>query len=123
MGCIGGIIAAIFGVVLIATISQAGAPAPFVLFGVVFIVLALLGSLYNFYNTTSKNRFSEYDITSEHEESDPIASALGHERPGPRNRKPRQNDLPRKIEGGFCPYCGTPVEPDFDYCPNCGKDI
>ncbi|MFW6128899.1 MAG: zinc ribbon domain-containing protein [Candidatus Aminicenantaceae bacterium] len=22
-----------------------------------------------------------------------------------------------------CPYCGRPLEPDFDYCPSCGKKV
>jgi len=22
---------------------------------------------------------------------------------------------------GFCPYCGSPIEADFEYCPKCGR--
>lgn len=29
----------------------------------------------------------------------------------------------RKFEGDYCPYCGQKVEPDFVFCPSCGKSI
>ena len=22
---------------------------------------------------------------------------------------------------GFCPYCGSAIQPDFEYCPKCGR--
>ena len=22
---------------------------------------------------------------------------------------------------GFCPYCGNAIQPDFEYCPKCGR--
>lgn len=25
--------------------------------------------------------------------------------------------------GGFCPDCGYPVNPDFEYCPKCGRRL
>ena len=40
MGAVGGIAAAVFGVVWIGMAMSMGAPAPFALFGVVFIVVA-----------------------------------------------------------------------------------
>lgn len=29
----------------------------------------------------------------------------------------------RRFEGGRCPFCGTAVQPTYDYCPSCGEDI
>jgi hypothetical protein len=29
----------------------------------------------------------------------------------------------KKTGGANCPYCGRPLEPDFDYCPGCGRKI
>ena len=119
MGGIGGIAVAVFGVIWTVGAASMGAPGFFVLFGVVFVVMAIAGIAYNFYNATQKNRMSSFDITTGNEESDPIAKALGHSS----DTKPSENSAPRKFEGDFCPFCGTKVNADFDYCPKCGKDI
>ncbi len=122
MGAMGGIVVAVFGVFWTIGAASMGAPGFFVLFGVFFVVMAIAGVAYNAYNATQKNRMSDFDITTENEESDPIAQTLGHA-PRPSSRELSANENPRKFEGGFCPYCGTKVRPDFDYCPKCGKDI
>jgi hypothetical protein len=122
MGGIGGIAAAIFGVIWTIGAASMGAPGFFVLFGVVFVGMATAGVIYNFYNATQKNRMSDFDITSANEESDPIAQALGHSSDTP-DRKRSGSGFPRKFEGDFCPFCGANVRSEFDFCPKCGKDI
>ncbi|MCU0914021.1 MAG: zinc ribbon domain-containing protein [Planctomycetes bacterium] len=122
MGVVGGIAAAVFGVIWMMGAASAGAPPSFTLFGLVFVGLAIAGVVYNACNATQKNRMSEFDITTPDEEQDPIARALGHAPRAPGNKKPESNE-PRKFEGEFCPFCGARARPDFDYCPKCGKDI
>jgi len=137
MGGIGGIGAAVFGVFWIFFALSIGAPPIFALFGILFIVMAIAGSIYNFSNATRKNRFSTFDITSGEEESDPLTKAFGHEkkdyRKGSTYRRreesspvepaPPSSESPRQYEGNYCPFCGEEVKPEFDFCPQCGKDI
>ncbi len=122
MGAVGGIAAALFGVIWMLGAASAGAPASFVLFGVVFIGLAIAGVAYNVYNATQKDRMSTFDITKEDEEQDPIARALGHA-PRPPDEDETHDKKARRFEGEFCPFCGAKASPEFDYCPKCGKDI
>jgi hypothetical protein len=126
MGGIGGLVAAAFGVVWTVGALSMGAPAFFALFGVGFILLALGGAAYNFYNAAAKNRVSEFEVTHHTEESDPLASMLGREPHRPNGATPSETAAapkPRRFAGDFCPFCGTRVEASFDYCPKCGKDI
>ncbi|MGQ9778577.1 MAG: zinc-ribbon domain-containing protein [Bacillota bacterium] len=121
MGGIGGIVAAVFGVIWTVGAISMGAPSIFPLFGLVFIVAALGGAVYNFYNAASRNRMSTFDITAGNEETDPIAEALGYaDRPASVDRAPAG---PRRFPGEYCPFCGMKVGADFNYCPKCGRDI
>ena len=116
-GVIGGVVAAVFGVFWTTTAAQMRAPPFFVGFGFVFILLALGGAIYNFYNATSRNRFSEWDITGPHEERDPLdISSPSHvsEAAEPSAGKPSDS---------FCPSCGRAVQSTFAYCPKCGKPL
>jgi hypothetical protein len=130
MGAIGGIIAIAFGIFWIAMASSMGAPPFFIAFGVLFIVAAIAGVIYNAYNATAKDRVSNYEITTDREEQDPISRALGHGPAAPPSPPPDAaragGDSPgegRRFEGSFCPYCGAGVQGDFNFCPKCGKDI
>ena len=122
MGAIVGVVAVLFGFFWIIAAASSGAPGIFVLFGVIFIFIAIAGIIYNLYNTAARNRISTFDVTTEGEGSDPIADALRHSSRSSEGEK-KQNDKPRKIQGDFCPYCGAKAQQDFDYCPQCGKDI
>lgn len=122
IGGIGGIAAAVFGVIWTVGAAAMGAPGFFVLFGIIFVVMAIGGMVYNFYNATRKNRFSTFDITTGSEEVDPIARAMGHAPDKPAENG-AEGSQPRKFEGDFCPFCGARVTSEFDYCPKCGKDI
>ena len=122
MGGVGGIVAAVFGVIWTGAALSMGAPPFMALFGVVFVLAALGGALYNFFNAASKNRLSNFDITTGAEESDPLADALGHT-PAAKDRQATSAGTPRRIAGDFCPFCGAKVEASFAFCPKCGKPI
>lgn len=90
-----------------------GAPPFFVAFGVLFILCAIGGAIYNLYNATSSNRFSVYDITEDGEEPDPLEPNTSHSAStSSSTEKPR-----------FCPSCGTALKENFEFCPQCGKDV
>lgn len=117
MGVWGAVVAVIFGLFWTASASGMGAPAIFPVFGVLFIITAIIGGVYNYKNATGKNRYSSFDITEEGEESDPLSQRLGSE--------PPTHDDTRRAEAGtgFCPYCGEKAQADFEFCPKCGKRL
>lgn len=112
MGGIIGIAVAVFGVLwtIMAIASGAAIMAPF---GIIFVIIAVVDVIYNFKNATGKNRYSQYDITDENEEPDPLGERFGgtYER-----EKSRES-------GAYCPYCGTKTQSDFEYCPKCGRKL
>lgn len=110
MGGINGIFGCIFAVIWTISAYKLGAPVFFCLFGIVFICLALAGTVYNFYNAKSKNRFSSFDITDHNEEPDILNSRY-------------INNNPSSSGSRFCPYCGAPAETDFEFCNKCGKKL
>lgn len=118
LGGIAGLFAAGFGIVWIIGALSMGAPWPFALFGVFFILLALVGAIYNFLNATQRNRFSTFDITTHQEEPDPLNQRFG-DNPPPNSAASE----PRKYPGNFCPFCGQPVTAEMHHCPHCGRDI
>ncbi len=71
MGGLGSIFAGVFGVIWTMAAVQMGAGI-FALFGVVFILFAVLQAVYQFKNATGENRYSEFDITEDGEEPDPL---------------------------------------------------
>ena len=86
MAAVGGVIAIIFGIFWIGMASEVsssfggGIATFFPLFGVFFVVAAIIGVIYNTKNATSKDRFSTFDITDESEESDPLNKTFGREK-------------------------------------------
>ena len=116
-GSVFGIIFGIFWTVLAASMTQGFGPVGiiFPLFGVLFIIIGLCNAVYNFKNATGKNRYSEFDITDDTEEPDPLNRYFGD--------KP-ENTLDTHSSGSsFCPYCGAPVQSDFAFCRKCGKAL
>ena len=107
MGGLGSIFAGVFGVIWTMAAVQMGAGI-FALFGVVFILFAVLQAVYQFKNATGENRYSEFDITEDGEEPDPLEKRMA-----PPSSPAEENKEPG---GGFCPYCGAPAEKDYDFC-------
>jgi zinc-ribbon domain len=112
-GVIGGVFGAIFGVFWTIAVTSAGGPSTLAFFGVVFALCGIGKAIYNFYNATSENRFSDFDITGPGEEIDPLTPT----------RKVDSPPTAYKEKPSFCPYCGTALQKDFEFCPQCGKDI
>ena len=84
----------------------------------IFIGLAVVEAVYNFKNATSKNHYSEYDITEGHEEVDPLNERFGNP------YQEVQNDFQNDVDDAtYCPYCGVVIGSDFKYCHECGKKL
>ena len=114
-------VGAVIGIVIriiwtIAALSM-GAPFFFPLFGLVFIGMGVYNAVYNYRNATSENRYSEFDITDENEEPDPLNERYGA------NKSAGSGDANAVHGGGFCPYCGTKAEEGYEYCRKCGKKL
>jgi predicted lipid-binding transport protein (Tim44 family) len=113
MGGVIGIFMIGFGILW--TIMAAQASAIFALFGVLWTGIAIVTTVYNFKNATGKNRYSAYDVTDGKEEPDPLNERFGN----PQSETQETSNIDNK----FCPYCGTPVAEDFEFCNNCGKKL
>ena len=127
MGSIFGIVFAIFWTIMAVSM---GAPWFFCMFGVMFVIMAIATAIYNYKNVTGKNRYSEFDIGDEHEESDPFNDrfGFGHEdryadEPGRYDMSDRFGRADSAGESNFCPYCGAPAGPEFEFCNKCGKKL
>ena len=108
----------IFGVIWTVGAASIGGGL-FALFGVVFIIIAIVNAVYNFKNATNKNRYSTFDIVDGSEEPDPL-----NERFGGTAYEMRQSDMSEGSGGSeFCPYCGADVDADYVYCNKCGKKL
>ena len=86
-----------------------------VAFGVVFVLVAIAGGIYNFYNATASNRVSEFDIVRSSAEPDPLARRASNATTSPAPAKDAVD--------GFCPFCGNVLSPEFAFCPKCGKAV
>ena len=136
MGGIASVGMALFG--LLWTIVAGSMAGPlFGMFGVIFIGIAISQAIYNFKNATGENRYSEYDITDEYEETDPLNERFGRQRDFGNNGW--QGDAGYGASGSaygyqgdsnamsgetaFCPYCGNSVDKEYEFCPKCGKKL
>ena len=88
--------------------------------------LIVLGvSIAEIIGATRKNRFSEYDITDDGEEPDPLNQYYGGQAQSTQNW---QSPTSAPAQSGtaaqsYCPYCGTRIEQGYAYCPSCGKRL
>lgn len=118
-GAIGSLFAVVFGIVWMVSAAKSGAPTPFVLMGLVFVVVAGSNAIFSFYNATGENRYSMYDITEDGEEPDPLEGVLGKTT---EPEETKEGAVP-KTETAFCPYCGAKAEKDYAFCRSCGKKL
>lgn len=129
MSAVAGIFVALFGVFWTITALNIGSGF-MAIFGIIFVAIAVMQVIYNFKNATGENRYSEYDIVDEHEETDPFNERFGRQD----SRKCfEENSYDRDTYAGnsfndfgesrFCPYCGAQVEGDYAYCNKCGKKL
>ncbi len=88
-GAIGSIFAVVFGIFWMVSAAKMGAPTPFVLMGLVFVVIAGSNVIVSLMNATGENRFSLYDITEEGEEPDPLEEVL--------NKKRKKRDQQKRL--------------------------
>ena len=107
------IIVGVFGIFWTIAAVSMGAGLFFGLFGIVFVGIAVVNAIYNFKNATNKNRYSVYDITEDGEETDPFEKYY----------KTDKTNINSDIESNFCPYCGTKVENNYEFCNKCGKKL
>lgn len=132
MSGIAGIGAVIFGIFWTIMAVQMGAPIFFAAFGIIFVVTAIVGVIYNMNNATGEQRYSAFDIVDEGEEADPLNERFGRkvkadsagqtdaETPG--SREERMHAVPQG-ENNFCPYCGAPVKETYTFCRKCGRRL
>lgn len=105
-----GIVVILFGVFWTIIVGRF---APFMaVFGILFIIIAVVQTIYSFKNATSKNRYSSFDITDSSEEIDPFNERYGNNETKVEAQK-----------GHYCPYCGEKLDDDFVFCRYCGKKI
>lgn len=128
MGAFGSAAVSIFGVIWTLFALSMGAPILFACFGIIFVIMGIAQTVYNFKNATSKDRFSAFDITDSTEESDPLNEffAGNHEEHIPEASRADAETSGSRSESGtkkFCPYCGAEAEEDFSYCAKCGKKL
>lgn len=109
-----GIFVAIGGIIWTLAAFGSGAPGFMGLFGILFVIMALSGSIYNLVNATRKNRYSHFDIVDHHVEPDPL-----NERFYGQGRYP--NHIP--ADSKYCPYCGSMVQKNHKFCHRCGKEL
>lgn len=117
MGGFMSLLIGIFGVIWTVLVANMGGGL-FALFGVVFIIIAIVQAVYNFRNATSKDRYSVFDITDANEETDPLNERFGKSQ----EYQARVNDS-QSVDSLFCPYCGAKVDEDFEFCHKCGKKL
>ncbi|MFK7692120.1 zinc ribbon domain-containing protein [Paenibacillus sp. HJGM_3] len=122
LGAIGSIAVGAFGVFWTLSAASMGAPPFFVIFGVVFVGLAIIQGIYHFMNATRSNRMSLLDITEHGEEPDPL-NVLAAERKGSLEQPgEKQLQIPGSVN--YCPFCGNKItDPTHKYCMSCGKEI
>lgn len=114
MGAFGSVVGVIFGVIWTGAAASMGAPPFFLAFGVLFIIIGIVQALYHFKNATGENRFSEFDITEDGEEPDPL-DRRDWEAPG--------QEGPEPCACRYCPYCGAKLGEGFAYCGKCGREL
>lgn len=87
-------------------------------FGLIGVGMAIYNAIYNYRNMTNEDRYSIIDIVDEEEEIDPLNIKYGKKT----SANQPVNDV-KVTSVAYCPYCGTSVNSEFDFCPRCGKHL
>lgn len=117
MGVAGSIFAVIFGIFWCLIAASMGALI-MIPFGLLFIGIAIYQAIYHYYNATSDDRYSLVDIVDSDEETDPLNEKYSH-----KVDRGNKSDSIKGTSVAYCPYCGKPVDGDFDFCPKCGNKL
>lgn len=115
MGGVMSIAAGLFGIIWTVSAVSMGAPAPFALFGFVFIAIAIYQAIYHFRNATGAKRYSAFDIVDSAEEPDPLNDRFGN--------NTAAKAMVNTNAHCFWPYCGAEAKSDFAFCSQCGKKL
>ena len=94
---------------------ETGSSAVFLIFGIVFVVIAVSIGIQNLRNATARNRPSILDITDGDEEPDPLNEYF--------HGKYDVESTDSPAGSRFCPNCGKPVEADANFCSRCGREL
>ncbi len=110
----GAILGVIFGILwtIFAIFLTKDAPFPFVkilfpLFGVVFVIAAIVSAFNHMHNATRPNRFSEFNVVPTESEQEPVL----------RGGAVRSD----KHVGKYCTHCGTGLRDTDNFCSACGS--
>lgn len=115
MGGIGAVAGVVFGIFWTIMAASMGAPVFFPIFGVLFVIIGIIQAVYHFKNAAGTNRFSEYDITEDGEEPDPLARRF-------ESRQSGSSDA-QETQCRYCPYCGARLGDGFAFCGRCGRQL
>ena len=109
---------ALFGLLWSIIVFQSGGGL-FGAFGLIFVAIGIINAIHNFRNAVSPDRYSEYYITDNLEETDPLNEIFG--RSSATDNKSAYGSY--SVGNSFCPYCGNEVKKNFEFCNNCGKKL
>jgi hypothetical protein len=122
MGAIGSVAVGAFGVFWTIGAASMGAPPFFVLFGIVFVGLAVFQGIFHFKNATGTHRMSLFDITDNHEEPDPFDKFIKNSKGSNNQNLEEQYNTTNDVN--YCPFCGNKIIDDsYLFCTKCGKEI
>ena len=117
MSALGSLLVAIFGVLWCVAAGAMG--AWFMLpFGLLFVGFAIVNTVYHYHNATAEDRYSVVDVVDSGEEPDPLNEKYGKAA----GKRAGTEDRPG-TGAAYCPFCGRPVDGDFEFCPKCGRKL
>jgi hypothetical protein len=112
-GLVGGLLGVLWTVFAVAITADAVFPLMKVilpLFGVLVTLLAWGSAMHQFINAASQQRFAEYEFLSSQEELELLQAKF--------DAKTASSPAARSCLG-----CGAPLQKEFRFCPQCGKEI